>query len=252
MNRLLFFFAFTIAMTIVLSGCVVQDNDVTPVPSPSNSSSSETIDLRFSKQFIEGSSTLGEYIQETAGSYSIPEVTVASYNLKNFVFLNLDSPYLLSGYWEKDDFILAGVSESISYLAEPALANVSSLIEDTSASNISEDLTSIFFVPSDVFEVSSLCYDEWDMTACRLQEPTIEKLTYEAGPENSLIISMTVKVYPLYTGESGTPVVEERLYSYVATMFPFNELESLDSEKPMFLINSLDSSLVIGETKELF
>lgn len=238
-----------------LTGCISANPDETPTAQPTDKPSDvASVDIRFTDQYFDGISKFGDLITEDAGTYSVEEIAVAVNNLTSFAKANLDEPYLLSGYWQDDDYLLTGVENSLTFVSDEALALLETNISEASSSaEAREALGEIFLIPNQDLEVGSLCYENWDMTNCRLQEPVFSNLQYGVDSSTGLLnVRIDITVYPLYQGNGGVPVVEERTYKYDAIMSLDNPPVSLGTDIPMFSIKNISSSLVIEGTEELF
>lgn len=248
----------SLIVSVLLSGCV--DSGVDKPNTPEEPLSPQiTVPILSTTQFDDSSIYLSNWDIRGTNNFEPEEVAVAGNTVRSFVLEALDNPYLISGYWSDDNYLMAGVEDIRFYLKGDALEEFDKLVESANSSatrgEALAELSAMIFNPSnsDSAEILELCYSSWDLGSCRFSEPEIKTFEYSEDSEGNLTFDITVLAQPLYLNSSnGKPFFENRLYSYSFTMGDFKAPISKTTEIPIYSIVNIVSSLDITSTEDLF
>lgn len=188
------------------------------------------------------------------------EVLLAAWTAREYVYASLEDPYLISGYWEKDNYISSGVKNITRLLSGEAKeqyqknnAFLETVPESEEGKAAMLAFRQIMYMPTtnDELTIDTSCYDTWDIGSCRLSEVAISNIEAQDGGDGSITIKLEVKVTPLFNDYQGV-VVEPRVYSYEFSLEKTTLPKSADTKIPIFTIIGVNGTLVINPTEKLF
>jgi len=252
-------------LVAMLAGCAPQgdtpNNTSVPTSTPSSNSTAKSVSLNTTTQYDNAFTYLATDIPSGTANASREEVLVAGWTAREYVFAALENPYLLAGYWgTKDKYIASGVEDVTNYLSgaanEQFEAHRAAIAKSPTSAEGQAALaafTQIMYMPTtnDELTLDSTCYDTWDMGSCRRDEVVISDIAVKDGENGAIIINLKAKATPLFTDYEGV-VVEPRTYTYEFILKKTTPPVSIDTEIPIYTIDSINGSLVIDPTEKLF
>lgn len=245
----------------IFTGCSFSEPDQGPdLESSTSGKASDIIGLGTTSQYDEAFTYLASDITNGTAKASREEALLAAWTAREYVYASLEDPYLISGYWEEDNYTPKGV-EKITRLfsgeAKEQFQETLTLLRDTPSSEDGQSailyLSQIIYMPTanDELALDSSCYDTWSMGSCRLSEVVISNIEVYDGENETITIKLNAEATPLFNDYSGV-VFEPRLYSYEFNLKKTTLPESIDTSTPIFTITKINGTLVINPTEKLF
>jgi hypothetical protein len=247
----------------ILTGCTSSPIDSNPTdPNPSETAnSSSIIGVETTYQYLEAFTYLGYNLPEGTEKASREQVLLAGWTAREYVYAALEDPYLIAGYWKKDNYLSSGVEKitvNLSGTAKEEFLNNNTILKESPLSSEGVSSTSalsqIMFMPTinEELTLDSTCYDTWELGSCRKDEVAISNVSASDGEKDgSVIIRLEAKATPLFNDYQGV-IIEPRIYQYEFTLEETNPPASADTKVPIYTITSINGSLVINPTEKLF
>lgn len=234
---------------------------VIATPVPTELTSEEKIKafekLMDTKQFEEGSqSEYASYFSNgTLNQLNPPDLTLATWTVSKYVENAITNPYFASGWWEaKDNYRQGSIDTYISpYLSKDLAKSFTS--EGLDKAGIEEKFKGKIFFPDSGLQVAPQCFETWEDGTCFAAGPKeiIEDFSFEGLSATSVRINVSVKTSVLYQkpdSAEGNLIAQHRVYNMSFVLSEKNISEIKDSEIPIMIIESIDSSLEIKGTSD--